>query len=184
MSMVQVMFYVMAAIALGSALFVAASKNLVRSVFMFFVTLFALAGLYVLCLADFVAITQVVVYVGGILVLILFAFMLSGKESLDSLQQQKNRLLAVNNFPALVLALLFFAVLVVAFLKAKVADLAWLVQADAQHNIFTPNDTTIDNLGINLMTNYLLPFEAISILLLMVLVGAAHLSRREEGEVA
>ena len=60
-----------------------ATKNLVRSIFMFFVTLFALAGLYVLALADFVAITQIVIYVGGILVLILFAFMLSGKETLN-----------------------------------------------------------------------------------------------------
>ena len=73
-------------IAMASALYVAASKNLVRSIFMFFVTLFALAGLYVLALADFVAVTQIVIYVGGILVLILFAFMLSGKETLDVLQ--------------------------------------------------------------------------------------------------
>jgi NADH:ubiquinone oxidoreductase subunit 6 (subunit J) len=79
MTLVKFLFYVMSFIALGSALYVAITENLVRSVFMFFITLFALAGLYVLALADFVAITQVVIYVGGILVLILFAFMLSGK---------------------------------------------------------------------------------------------------------
>jgi NADH-quinone oxidoreductase subunit J len=76
MTLAQALFYLMSFIALASAIFVAATKNLVRSIFMFFITLFALAGLYVLALADFVAITQIVIYVGGILVLILFAFML------------------------------------------------------------------------------------------------------------
>lgn len=170
----------MATIALGSALYVAASKNLVRSVFMFFITLFALAGLYVLSLADFVAITQVVVYVGGILVLILFAFMLSGRESLAGLQQQPNRLISINKLPALLLAGLFFIVLVNVFLKANVDALGWIQQAVVQHNVITPTDVTINNLGVNLMTNYLLPFEAVSILLLMALAGAAHLSRKEE----
>jgi len=65
MTMVQFLFYVMSFMALASALFVAATKNLVRSIFMFFITLLALAGLYVLAMADFVAITQVVIYVGG-----------------------------------------------------------------------------------------------------------------------
>jgi NADH:ubiquinone oxidoreductase subunit 6 (subunit J) len=89
MSLAQLLFYVMGFIALSSAVFVASTKNLVRSIFMFFITLFALAGLYVLALADFVAITQIVIYVGGILVLILFAFMLSGKETLNAIAQQR-----------------------------------------------------------------------------------------------
>lgn len=180
MTLVSIMFYLMAAIALGSALYVAASKNLIRSVFMFFITLFALAGLYVLSLADFVAVTQVVVYVGGILVLILFAFMLSGRESLAGLEQQPNRLISINKLPALLLAGLFFIVLVNVFLKANVDASGWIKQAVAQQNVITPTDVTINNLGVNLMTNYLLPFEAISILLLMALAGAAHLSRKEE----
>ena len=83
MTLAQGLFYLMAFIALASAIFVAATKNLVRSIFMFFITLFALAGLYVLALADFVAITQIVIYVGGILVLILFAFMLSGRRNIE-----------------------------------------------------------------------------------------------------
>lgn len=178
--LVTTMFYIMAVVVLGSALYVAGSKNLVRSVFMFFVTLFALAGLYVLCLADFVAVTQVVVYVGGILVLILFAFMLSGRQALDSLQQQNNRLLSVNKLPAMLLAALFFIVLANIFIKANVPNASWIQQAIAQQNVITPQTVTISNLGVNLMTNYLLPFEAISILLLMALVGAAHLSRKEE----
>src|ERR1700712_3497860 len=119
MNLVQILFYLMAFITLSSAIFVAASKSLVRSVFMFFITLFAIAGLYVLALADFVAITQIVIYVGGILVLILFAFMLSGKETLSVLQQQKKQFLSINKIAALVLAGLFFVVLVNMLLKVN-----------------------------------------------------------------
>src|ERR1700712_2387442 len=112
MTLVQVLFYVMSFIVLASALFVAATKNLVRSIFTFFITLFALAGLYVLSLADFVAITQIVIYVGGILVLILFAFMLSGKETLGVLEQQRKSFISANKVAALLLATVFFIVLV------------------------------------------------------------------------
>src|SRR3954463_7550562 len=120
MSLVQVLFYAMAFIVVGSALFVASTKNLVRSIFMFFITLFALAGLYVLALADFVAVTQIVIYVGGILVLILFAFMLSGKEALAAAQLQRNRFMNLENSPALLLALLFLVVIITVIFKADV----------------------------------------------------------------
>lgn len=179
MTMAQALFYLMAFIALASAVFVAASKNLVRGVFMFFVTLMAVAGLYVLCLADFVAITQIVIYVGGILVLMIFAFMLSGKEMLANLQQQGGKFISISKVPALLLAALFFIVMLNVILKSNTDNLPWLHNAVAQQNTFTPSDTTIGNIGVNLMTAYLLPFEAVSILLMMALAGAAHLSRKE-----
>ncbi|MGN6638191.1 MAG: NADH-quinone oxidoreductase subunit J family protein [Mucilaginibacter sp.] len=181
MTMVRVLFYLMGFIALSSGLFVAASKNLVRSVFMFFVTLMAIAGLYVLSMADFVAITQIVIYVGGILVLIIFAFMLSGKETLANLQQQSGTFITINKIPALLLAVLFFVILLNIVFRSGINDLAWVKSNIAQKNVFNPNDETVGNIGVNLMTNYLLPFEAISILLMMALVGAAHLSRKEKG---
>ncbi|WP_439698946.1 NADH-quinone oxidoreductase subunit J [Mucilaginibacter sp. AW1-7] len=179
MSLVRVLFYLMSFIAVGSALYAASTTNLVRSIFVFFVTLFALAGLYVLALADFVAVTQVVIYVGGILVLILFAFMLSGKETLDVLQQQKGKFFSIGKLPAILLAALFFIVMINVALKADVNNLGWVKDSIANNNTITPNAVMIDNIGVNLMTRYLLPFEAISILLLMALVGAAHLSRKE-----
>lgn len=180
MTMAQALFYLMAFIALASALFVAASRNLVRSVFMFFVTLMAIAGLYVLSLADFVAVTQIVIYVGGILVLMVFAFMLSSKEMLSNLQQQSGKFISVSKVPALLLATLFFIVMLNIILKSNTDNLPWLHNAVVQKNTFTPGDATIGNIGVNLMTAYFLPFEAVSILLMMALVGAAHLSRKEK----
>jgi NADH:ubiquinone oxidoreductase subunit 6 (subunit J) len=180
MTMAQALFYLMGFIALASAVFIAATKNLVRSVFMFFVTLMALAGLYVLALADFVAITQIVIYVGGILVLIIFAFMLSGRESLASLQHQDNKFISVSKLPALLLAVLFFVVMLNILFKSDINNLGWVQKAMAQNNTIKPGDAMIGNIGVNLMSHYLLPFEAISILLMMALVGAAHLSRKEK----
>jgi NADH:ubiquinone oxidoreductase subunit 6 (subunit J) len=180
MSLAQILFYAMSFIVLASAFFVASTKNLVRSIFMFFITLFALAGLYVLALADFVAITQIVIYVGGILVLILFAFMLSGKETLNILQQQKQKFISVSKLPALLLAILFFVVMLKVIFKIDADNLVWIKQVISSKSEIKPNEPMINNIGINLMTQYLLPFEAISILLMMALVGAAHLSRKEE----
>jgi NADH:ubiquinone oxidoreductase subunit 6 (subunit J) len=181
MSLVQMLFYLLGFIVLASGIFVAAAKNLVRSIFMFFITLLALAGLYVLALADFVAITQIVVYVGGILVLILFAFMLSGREALGVLQQ-KRPFVSANKTVAFILAAVFFAVLVEMIGKIDADNLDWIKSAANIKNVITPNANMTDNIGINLMTRYLLPFEAVSILLMMALVGAAHLSRKEPGQ--
>jgi len=180
MNLTQMLFYLMAFITLSSALFVAASGSLVRSIFMFFITLFGLAGLYVFALADFVAITQIVIYMGGILVLILFAFMLSGRETLDRLKQQNNGFIGFKNWPSLVLAVLFFVVMILVVRKAMPDNLPWPKEAALLDQVIKPTDTTTGNIGVNLMTRYLLPFEAISILLMMVLVGAAHLSRKGE----
>ena len=179
MSLIQVLFYLMALITLGSALVVAASQNLVRSIFMFFITLFGLAGLYVLALADFVAVTQIVIYVGGILVLILFAFMLSGKETLAAVQQQQNKFISLNNLPALLLTVLFLIVMLNVVIKADAGNLQWIKASAQAKNEIGNNDSMINNIGINLMTRYLLPFEAVSVLLMLALVGAAHLSRKE-----
>ena len=178
MTMIKMLFYAMAFIALGSALFVAATKNLVRSVFMFFITLFALAGLYVLAMADFVAITQIVIYVGGILVLILFAFMLSGRENLNYVAAVENKFISIRKLPAILLAVAFLIVLVNVAVKTDADNLVWIKNAVAQKTDIQPNVNMTENIGVNLMTYYLLPFEAVSILLMIALVGAAHLSRK------
>ena len=180
MTMVKIMFYLLGFIVLASALFIAASKNLVRTIFMFFVTLMALAGLYVLALADFIAITQIVVYVGGVLVLMIFAFMLSGRETLANLEGQQNHFMSINKLPAFVLAIAFFIVMVNILFRTDINALPWVKDAIAQKNVIVPNDAMTGNIGVSLVTSYLLPFEILSILLLAALVGAAHISRKEQ----
>lgn len=179
MNIATIIFYALTAIAIGSAAFVVLSRHLVRSVFMFFVTLFAVAGLYVFALADFVALTQVVIYVGGVLVLLLFAFLLSSKESLEGMDKIPSGLLSAHRLPATLLTLVFFGILAYTFIHIDFANLQWIRVSKSDGNLISVSDNTIRNIGVNLMSKYLLPLEMISILLMMVLIGAAHIARKE-----
>ena len=179
MNIETIIFYILAFIAIASGAFVVLSQQLVRSVFMFFVTLFAVAGLYVFALADFVALTQVVIYVGGVLVLLLFAFLLSSKQSLEGMEKIPSGLLSAHRLPGALISLGFLFLLGYVFFQIDFENLGWIITTKANENVILVSDNTIRNIGINLMSKYLLPLEMISILLMMVLVGAANIARRE-----
>jgi NAD(P)H-quinone oxidoreductase subunit 6 len=177
MNIEQALFYILSAIALASALLVVSLKNFVRSVFLFFLTLFSMAGLFVFALADFVAITQLVIYVGGVLVLMIFAFLLSNRELLNNPDASKPQIGFLHYLPGILTSLLFFVVLMFVFKDLNPENFAWI--KGSATNTLKPTDNTTHFLGINLMTRYLLPFEVVSVLLLMALIGAAHLARKE-----
>lgn len=176
MNVEQIIFYVLSAVALLSALLVVSLKNFVRSIFLFFLTLFSMAGLFVFALADFVAITQLVIYVGGVLVLMIFAFLLSNRELLNNPDSKKSNGW-LHYFPGIVVSVVFFGVLLFVFEGINPQEFQWIKEAES--NTLKPTDNTIHYLGINIMTRYLLPFEVVSVLLLMALIGAAHLARKE-----
>lgn len=154
---------------------VVATRNLVRSIFLFFITLFSMAGLFVFALADFVALTQIVIYVGGVLVLMIFAFLLSNKKILEI--PEPTKLLGLHHVPGILVAVLFFGIIVWSVSMASIDNLEWVRNSSA--NTLKPDDNTIHFIGITLMTKYLLPFEVVSVFLLMALIGAAHLARKE-----
>ena len=176
MKVEQVLFYVLSAIALLSAILVVSLTSFVRSIFLFFLTLFTMAGLFVFALADFVAITQLVIYVGGVLVLMIFAFLLSNRELLNN-PEAKLKTGILHYLPGILVSILFFGILMFVFSTINPDDLKWFKEAG--ENTLKPSDNTIHYLGINIRTRYLLPFEVISVLLLMALIGAAHLARKE-----
>lgn len=174
MSTEQIIFYFFAAMVLISAFLVVSMHNLVRSIFLFFVTLFSLAALYVFAFADFVAVTQVVIYVGGVLVLMLFAFMLSNKELLSKINPVKG-LIRINHIAGGLVCALFLFILINVIIQTDFENLKWIKAADQ----ISAKDNTVHLIGIQTMTGYLLPFEVLSVLLLMALIGAAHLARKE-----
>lgn len=174
------LFYAFATLAIGSALLVVSLKNTARALFLFFITLFAMAGLFLFALADFVAITQIMVYVGGVLILMIFAFMLSNKELLADLQNISGSFISLPSWQSLILALGFFAVILLGLNEWNNDMPEWMLSNIKTGDIILPNDNNIQQLGIKFMTQYVLPFEVISIFLLMALIGAAHLSRKEE----
>lgn len=180
--MEQIIFYILALLAITSGIYVVTSQHLVRSVFMFFVTLLAVAGLYVFALADFIALTQIVIYVGGVLVLLLFVFMLSSKNSLENLDGLKREALSENRLPGTVICLAFLGIIIYTIFQVDFNNLNWIVLAYQEGNVKSVSEENITNIGVNLMSKYLLPFELVSILLMMTLIGAAHLARKEPNE--
>ena len=173
MNQEKILFYFFAASVLISAFCVVNMKNLVRSIFLFFVTLFSLAALYLFALADFIALSQVIIYAGGVLVLMLFAFMLSNRELLNSLKPATSGFNYIR-FAGIGISVLFFMVLLKVILETDFTKLNWMRDAVP----INANDNSSQLIGIQTMTTYLLPFEVLSIFLMMALIGAAHLARK------
>ncbi|NGM63140.1 NADH-quinone oxidoreductase subunit J [Sphingobacterium sp. SGG-5] len=180
--MEELLFYAFAALAISSALLVVSLKNTARALFLFFVTLFAMAGLFLFALADFVAITQILVYVGGVLILMIFAFMLSNKELLKDLQSTSSRFIAMPNIQSLLLSIAFLALMTYGIIAWQQQTPEWIMQNIKMNQVIQPTDNNISQLGVKFMTYYILPFEVISIFLLMALIGASQLSRKEGDE--
>ena len=156
------LFILIAALVIASAFWVVCSSNLIHSAVSLLFTLFSTAGLYIFLYADFIAATQVVIYVGGILVLIIFGVMLTSKIETPSIAaSSKNQ-----------------------FIGGIGAFGIFVIQAgiifNTQWNIgnVQSRDSTVATIGKLLLNEYLLPFEIVSILLLAALMGAALLSRR------
>ncbi|MEI7812537.1 MAG: NADH-quinone oxidoreductase subunit J [Ignavibacteria bacterium] len=165
MNIYDVVFYLFAAITLVSASFVVTTRNIVYSAFCLLFTFFGIAGLYVLLGADFIAIVQIMVYVGGILVLILFGVMLTNK--ITNIQIKSGTLQLA---PAVIATALLAATLIKVFLGTE-----WkIVKTEAT------DKTTAFAIGRLLMTDYVLIFELLGILLLVALIGAATIARREK----
>ena len=156
-------FYLLAALTIGSALIVALSRNIVYSAFSLLGTFMGVAGLYAMLAADFVAVIQILVYVGGILVLIIFAVMLTHR--IDDVAVS-NR--SVGRLPA---ALIVAAVGVLMGIGVTAAH--WAQKADVQ---VAP---TTYGIGDAFLGPYILPFELASVVLLVVLIGAVVVSRKE-----
>ncbi len=156
-------FWFLAVLTIGSACVVAFSKNIVRSAFSLLLTFWGVAGLYAMTGADFLAAAQVLIYVGGILVLILFAVMLTHRITEFKL---------ANDASYTPMSLLAFG--------SVLTILCWTVgyAVDWQESPLPPAAST-EPLGKALMNEYLLPFEIVSVLLLAALVGAAYLARKE-----
>ena len=167
MSLSAVVFYLLAALAVVGAAGVALSSNIIYSALSLMISFLGVAGLYVLLYAEFVAGVQVLIYVGGVLVLTLFAVMLT---------QGIRDVEVSNRSVARPLGLFIVAGTFVVMMQAYLAA-AWHA-ADAKASM--PSSTY--GIGDALLGPYVLPFEIASIVLLTVLVGAVVLSRKEVGE--
>ncbi len=160
--LIQIVFYFFAALTVFSAAVVVFSRNLIHSAFALLFTFLGVAALYVFLGADFLAATQMVIYVGGILVLLIFGVMLTHK-----LYDMKLKSETFQFWPGLVLVATVFLTLIVIMMRTT-----WKNQGTEAMN---PTTAAIGEL---FMKEYILPFEVASVFLLIALIGAAMIVRR------
>lgn len=166
MTVEQVVFYILTIFVIGGGLGVAATNNLYYSALFLTTSLAGMAGFFVLLSAGFLAAVQVIVYIGAIAILILFAIMLS-RNLMTTGEPQSNDQIALGSV---------VAVLLYGALTYVVSRVEWPLSGDA------PAQDMIERLGVGFLGSYLIPFEVVSVLLLVALVGGIILAREVEPE--
>jgi NADH-quinone oxidoreductase subunit J len=172
----NVLFILSAFITIVGAVGVVLSKNLMHACVLLLGSLFGVAGLYAVIGADFLAATQLVVYAGGVVILMLFAVMLTGgtANALNRIGIEKTP--SMGNAKTLIFACLSAIVFSLVFLKV----IASIITNHDQGEL-PALTSTVEELGVLLVTDHVLAFEISSILLLGALVGAAVIARPRKG---
>ena len=153
-----VLFYIAGALTIGGALGVVMTRNIVYAAFALLLSLMGVAGVFLLAFAEFLALVQVLIYGGAIIIVILFALMLTRLEDFENLSDNRQWPIAA------VAALAIFGLLAAAILNTSVQT------TERQGVAFT-------DLGDTLFAQWAVPFEIASLVLLVALIGAIVLVR-------
>jgi NADH-quinone oxidoreductase subunit J len=167
MSITTILFILLSVLAIGSALMVITRKNPLHSVLYLVITFFAISGHYILLNAQFLAIVNIIVYAGAIMVLFLFVVMLMNLNT--EVEPQKNRL---SQIAGVISGGSLFLVIIAALVKSKSVTGAMELQ--------TGDYGLIKTLGKVLFNDYVLPFEISSVLFLSAMIGAVVISKKEQ----
>lgn len=158
-------FYIFAGISLFSAIAVVLSKNIVRAAVGLLGTLGGVACLYFLADANLLGVIQLIVYAGGTLILIVFGIMLTSQSPWVGFKPTRLQAIA--------------ATIVAAILMVGITRLVLMVPWAARSSGQLIQSPSVHSVGDALLTTYLVPFEVASVLLLVVMIGAAYLARTE-----
>ena len=172
----MILFYLFAGVAVVASLLVIAQRNPIYSVLFLIASFGALSGLYVLLEAPFVAMIQIIVYAGAIMVLFLFVVMLLNAPHEDTEEDLERRVRLPSAGRVRALGALLALVLVV--------ELIWILLSSRSSAVVFENEavSSVAAIGRLLFTDYAFPFEVTSVLILVALVGSVVLARRESGE--
>ncbi len=163
------LFYFLAFVTILSALMVILTKNPIHSVLYLILTFFCLSGHYILLNAQFLAAVNIIVYAGAIMVLFLFVIMFLNMRKGD--EETKTNLTKI---AAMIVGGTIFVILFGVYRKVELGG--------ADPILYNSQTGMVESLGKVLFNQYLLPFELASILLLVAMVGAVMLGKRETGE--
>lgn len=168
----ELLFFMSAALTIGCSLFVVGSKNLMHSCIFLLGALFGVAGLYATLGADFLAATQLVVYAGGVVILMLFAVMLTGGSDNKENRFGIEKIPAMGNTKTYIIGAFSALVIAGVILKILASYMRFYEQGE-----LPPFTSTVTEIGTLLITDHVLAFEISSILLLGALIGAAVIAR-------
>jgi NADH-quinone oxidoreductase subunit J len=171
MNPVELIFYFFAVLTVASAAYILFTKNILHAAFALLATFLGIAVLYVLAYADFLAITQIMIYIGGVLILLIFGIMLTHRVEGQDFILSENK----NLFFGILIGAVFFSILLFLIIKVNFSGIGWI----ASSPIHSRPGSTLGTIGQNLMTDYILPFEAGGIVLLVALMGAAFIAGQE-----
>lgn len=169
----QLLFYLFSALIVVSALLVLFTRSVLYAAFSLIFTFLGVAGIYVLAGADFIAITQIIVYIGGILVLMIFGVMLTNKVGARAVSTGSHNL-----FWGLLLGAGMLAVLLILIFSVDYTSLDWIQYAMRQEVPPEPL-SGVQTIGQLMMSRYVLPFELAGLLLLIALIGSAFIAKRQ-----
>ena len=155
-----ILFYTAATLVILGGIGVVITKNIVYAAFSLLVSMIGIAGVFLLAFAEFLALVQILIYGGAVVIVILFALMLTRIEDFRDLSDSRNRPLA------LVVSLILCAVLVVSLIQTPTST------GDRSH-------ISMVELGESLFTDWAIPFEVASLVLLVALIGAIVIVRRD-----
>lgn len=162
----QAIFLPLALMVAVAAIFTVTANNLFHSALGLVAALFGISGIYVMLEAEFLAVSQVLVYIGGITTLIAFAIMLTRGMMYGNTAKTNQQVLS-----SVLVALLFFLAMV-----SVVGNVAWPNVGAALGD----GEAIIANLGLQFVTTYLVPFQMMALLLLVALAGAIMLARDDQ----
>jgi NADH-quinone oxidoreductase subunit J len=191
MTAAEILFLIFAFAACGGALAVVFSQNVARMAFWLIVSLGSTSGLFFLLRADFVGATQLLVYVGGTVVLLIFGVMLTASGPYLRIRTSPGELVMAGGVGILLFSMIYSTVYLADWSRLMQSSSAALVSSGQGYNPTVEGNTarpigmkfigiSLEDVGkpkTNLSSGYLLPFEIVSVHLLVVLIGAAYLAR-------
>ena len=155
-----ILFYIAATLVILGGIGVVITKNIVYAAFSLLVSMIGIAGVFLLAFAEFLALVQILIYGGAVVIVILFALMLTRIEDFRDLSDSRNRPLA------LLVSLILFAVLVASLIQTPTST------GERSH-------VSMVELGESLFTDWAIPFEVASLVLLVAQIGAIVIVRRD-----
>ncbi len=163
MTLPDIVFVIFAVLTLGAGLMAVALRNVFYNALSLILCLFGVAGLFIYLNSEFLAVMEVIVYIGAISIAIIFAIMLS-----RPMLEKKTALGAGKIVRSLLIGIFLFA------------GLQKVIRATAWPSVSAEGDYSIGSIGKNLLTVSVLPFEAVSIVLLVAIIGALVISNTKE----